>query len=164
MGYDTIDKAQRSQTVGPVTINRDSADSIHLGVYLDDPQGAGADLTAEQCKRVAEALLTVSDTSLAPAQIEYQPFPEELARRVQEASGIIYIPGSLNGGPYWLAKNCDISPITAGRYFKGTAIPTPYIARKLTLRLKWPWNDLVASILESKVGATIRNIRRKYHT
>jgi len=164
MGYDTIDKAQRSQTVGPVTINRDSADSIHLGVYMDSPLGAGADITAEQCREVAEALLTVSDTSLAPAQIEYQPFPEELARRVQEASGIIYIPGSHNGGPHWLAKQCEISEMTAGRYFKGQSVPTPYITRKLTLLLNWPWNDLVASIIESKVGTTIRNIRRKYHT
>lgn len=164
MEYDTIDKTEYRQQVGPVSINRDSPNHIHLGIHLGREDGCAADLMPEQCREIARALLTISDTKLDPTPLEYQPFPQELARRVETASGLDYTPGRRTGAQHWLAEQCHIHAVTTSRYFKGTAMPVPFIARRISAVLEWPWEDLVASIIECRVGSTIKEINNKYHT
>jgi len=79
-------------------------------------------------------------------------------------SGMLFQAHTHSGIISWLARQCSVTPMTTGRYLQGKVHPVPYIARRISTALEWPWDELVASILEERVGRAVRDHYRKYHT
>jgi hypothetical protein len=96
------------------------------------------------------------------APSERLAFCFELRKRINEVTGLKWTHGHHSGAARWLANRLNVAEMTAGRYLRGRALPTPKIALKMSEVLSWNYFDMVQTIIKVELRNRELNLLRKY--